>query len=153
LCLLVRRPLVILSQSQQEQTMNVQMSRRLPAGKKLILPPVVIIFALFGLADVTQASPVVPVQKPVATANSVKAPGLRRARFEIVGAGCPSCLMRIVRKIRELPGVADADLPIARPVVATVVYDPDMMNLSGVLRTALDGQYSAKNVTDLAVGK
>lgn len=114
------------------------------------LPVLILSLVAFGCFD--NYSPGAALAAERAQSNTsramLKQPALRHARFELVGVGCPACLIRIANRTRALPGVLDAQLPLKRPAIAEVVYDSARTDLAHIMQGALAGQYVVRDLID-----
>src|SRR5947208_12217269 len=64
------------------------------------------------------------------------------ASLSVQGMTCASCVARIERGLKKLPGVADAAVNLATER-ATVQYDPSQVSVDDMLRKVSDLGYSA----------
>lgn len=74
---------------------------------------------------------------------------LRQGEFEVLGAGCASCLRKIEMDLRVMPGVelARGSL-IVQPPVVTVVYDMDKVSLAKLIGKVESSGYTTRNQRD-----
>lgn len=73
---------------------------------------------------------------------------IRKVEFDVLGAGCVSCVRRIEKMFRATPGVEAAQLNGFSPAHATIIYDMDKTSLQSLLDKLKEAGYGAKNTQD-----
>jgi copper chaperone CopZ len=73
---------------------------------------------------------------------------IRKAEFEIVGAGCVTCVRQIERMLKNTTGVESARIEGVVPPRATVIYDMDKTNLKVFTDQIKKAGYAVKNERD-----
>lgn len=73
---------------------------------------------------------------------------IRKAEFEIVGAGCVSCIRQIERLLKSTSGVESAKIEGFSPPKASVVYDMDKTNVKVITDQVKTAGYGVKNQQD-----
>lgn len=83
-----------------------------------------------------------------ATGGNAVTTYVRKAEFDVVGAGCVSCIRQIERMLRTTPGVESAVLEGFSPPKATVIYDMEKSNLKTLIELLKKAGYNVKNQHD-----
>jgi len=78
-------------------------------------------------------------------------PTTQRAAFGVTGMTCASCVNRIGRALRQLPGVVSADVNLATEK-ATIVYDPAVTGLADFRRAVAGAGYGLAAAEEEASG-
>lgn len=73
---------------------------------------------------------------------------IRKVDFEVLGAGCVSCVRRIEKMFKATPGVESAQISGFSPTHATIIYDMDKTSLKSLLDKLKEAGYGAKNTQD-----
>jgi len=73
---------------------------------------------------------------------------VRKAEFDVVGAGCVSCIRQIERMLRTTPGVESAVLEGFSPPKATVIYDMEKSSMPKLIELLKKAGYNVKNQHD-----
>ena len=76
---------------------------------------------------------------------------LHRADFRVSGASCVACLRRIGKTIRDLKGVAKADISIFKPYWAIVIYDADQTNMDKVFDSVKEEKIKFEEIEDKSI--
>ena len=66
----------------------------------------------------------------------------KRVDVPIGGMTCASCVATIEHGVKDLPGVKEVNVNLATER-GTVVYDPDLVNVSKIVDTVNDPGYNA----------
>ncbi len=85
------------------------------------------------------------VAQPAATAMAVAVAATARVDLAVVGMTCASCVARVERKLKRVPGVAEASVNLATER-ATVAYDPGAASVADLIGAVEAAGYGAAPV-------
>lgn len=76
---------------------------------------------------------------------------LRRVDMLISGSSCASCLLRIEKKLKAIPGVVKAMVSVYRPYPAVVVYDSKKTSMAALKKVLESEKAFAEQTLDVKV--
>ena len=74
--------------------------------------------------------------------SELPAPELQTIRFPVTGMTCSSCVNRITRAVRRLPGVSRVDVDLRRET-ATIVREPASVSDAALAAAVAEAGYGA----------
>ena len=89
--------------------------------------------ALLSLAVLVSTSQVCTMANTGSKASNTKTAASKnfkytRIDFEVHGSKCPSCIRRLVKKLRKSKGVEKADISIMKPFAGVIIFDHSLTN-------------------------
>jgi P-type Cu+ transporter len=84
----------------------------------------------------------------VADSDSSSPPSTELREFDVHGMTCASCVSRVERKLKKVPGVVEAQVNLATER-ATVRFDPDSTTENALIDAVINAGYSAEARTDV----
>jgi copper chaperone CopZ len=73
---------------------------------------------------------------------------IRKAEFDIIGAGCVTCIRQIERMLKSAKGVESARVDGFSPPKATIIYDMDKTSIRELIDQVKKAGYGIKNDRD-----
>lgn len=99
------------------------------------------------------ASLLVAILLPLLVSRSAypRANELRRVDMLIGGSSCASCLLRIEKKLKAMPGVVKAMVSVYRPYPAVVVYDSKKTSMAALKKVLESEKAYAEQALDVKI--
>lgn len=116
-------------------------------SKKIRLSSALAVCFLLGIAPGAYAQAKNADNAKPAAAGSVK--NLRRVDFGVQGSTCASCLGRVRKRMKKVPGVINSAVLIKKPFGACALYDGSKVKVDKILKAALEGEKVKVKITDV----